>query len=63
MWKELDEGRISRELFDKALSVIDHESGEAKNDREAALFRFQYADGFQGAVFMLPGYARVPALH
>jgi hypothetical protein len=58
MWRELDEGRISRELFEKALSVIDHDSGDAKKDREAALFRFQYADGFQGNVIMLPSYAR-----
>ena len=58
MWKELEEGRISRELFDKALSVIDHDTSDVRNDRESALFLFQYTDGFQGAVFMLPGYAR-----
>jgi hypothetical protein len=58
MWKAVDDGRVSLELLNSALSVIDHGDGSMRGDSDAALFLFQYNDGFNGAVMMLPGFAR-----
>jgi hypothetical protein len=58
MWKVLDEGIIRQDVFDAALSQVPHENGDVRQNKEATLFQFQYADGLTGAVFMLPNFAR-----
>lgn len=58
MWQTIDQGRVSLDLIEAALSVIDHGSGSMRSDPNAALFLFTYTDGFQGALVMLPEYAR-----
>ncbi len=58
MWHELEQSPKQRALFNESLSVIDHASGDPREDKEAVLFKFEYADGFQGRVYMLPTYAR-----
>lgn len=58
MWKTLDEGLVSKELFDAALPLVADPSDQLRKNEQAALFLFQYLDGLLGAVFMLPGFAR-----
>lgn len=57
MWKTLDDGTVSREAFDAALSLVATQRDRVRESAEASLFLFQYHDGLQGAVFMLPGVA------
>ena len=57
IWRVLDDGTISRELFDAALSAVPHQGGNVRESNGSTLFLFQYADGLLGAVFMLPGFA------
>ena len=57
LWKTLDDGVVSQELFDAAFAAVPHTRDDARSDREAALFLFEYNDGFLGAVFMLPAVA------
>ncbi len=60
IWKTLDDGTVSRELFDAALEVVPHQSGvdmRSLTGDEVALFLFQYRDGLLGAQFMLSGLA------
>lgn len=54
MWKTLADGVVSQNLFDAAFAAVPHTRDDARSDREAALFLFEYHDGFPGAVFMLP---------
>ncbi len=57
MWKTLDDGVVSQDLFDAAFAAVPHTKDDARSDHGAALFLFEYNDGFLGAVFMLPGVA------
>ena len=57
MWNTLDDGVVSQKLFDAAFAAVPHARDDARSDREAALFLFEYNDGFHGAVFMLPEVA------
>jgi len=57
MWKALDDGLISKDLFDAAFASVPHQQGNMRESDQSALFLFQYLDGFLGAVFMLPEVA------
>ena len=57
MWKTLDDGVVSQKLFDAAFAAVPHQNDDARDDKEATLFLFEYHDGFLGAVFMLPQVA------
>jgi hypothetical protein len=57
MWKPLDDGLIDKGTFDAALALVHTEPEKVRTCPQAALFLFQYTDGFLGAVFMLPGFA------
>jgi len=59
MWSVLDDGTVSRALFDAAYALVGKPSVSPRSgtDPQTALFLFQYTDGLQGAVFMLPGIA------
>ena len=57
MWKILDDGVIPLALFDAAFAVVPHQQEDVRHSNQSALFLFQYNDGFQGAVFMLPDTA------
>ncbi len=57
MWKTLDDGVVSQSLFDAAFASVPHQKDDARDDNNAALFLFEYNDGFLGAVFMLPQVA------
>jgi hypothetical protein len=59
MWKAIDEGKLNQELFQTALATITIKPGrDPRKDKDAALFRFRYADGFEGTVVML-GFSAV----
>ena len=57
MWNILDDGVIPQALFDAAFAAVPHHQEDVRHSSQAALFLFQYNDGFQGAVFMLPDTA------
>ncbi len=57
IWKPLDEGVISKDAFDAALTLVSNQPDRVPLSDEAALFLFQYNDGLLGAVFMLSGIA------
>jgi hypothetical protein len=62
MWRVLDSGGFSRDLFAAALALLpahaqgDYRALTAKNS-EAALFLVDYKDGFRAVVAMMNGYA------
>ena len=54
MWKAVDSGLVSREALDAAFAATTKPANaDYRKDDKAALFLFDYVDGFQGAVFML----------
>jgi len=61
MWDTIDDGTVPAGVFSAALAAAPHareQDVRSWTGREVALFLFGYRDGFTGAVFMLPGYAR-----
>jgi hypothetical protein len=57
MWKAIDDGTVSKEVFDAAIALVAMRPDRVRESDEASLFLFQYNDGLMGAVFMLPGFA------
>ena len=58
MWRAIDSGVVDKQLVNAALAVIPTSGkGDMRDDPSAALFLFQYVDGFQGALLMLPRFA------
>lgn len=54
MWQAIHAGPFPRDLLEAALGYIPHRSNaELQQDKEIALFQFEYVDGFRGAVLML----------
>jgi hypothetical protein len=61
IWEKAEEAGISEPVLQAGLkAVMAPPDGDVKSVRgnDVALFLFQYRDGFPGAVFMLPGFAR-----
>ncbi|WP_291176929.1 hypothetical protein [Gimesia sp.] len=59
MWKVLDDGFVSRDVFDAALAAVPKvRQGDVRDDPDAGLFLFKYNDGFVGALFMLQSVNR-----
>lgn len=55
MWKAIDGGLVAKDVLDAALAALPHKiDAGIRQDEKSALFLFQYADGFPGAVLMLP---------
>lgn len=55
IWHAAERGELPPDLLKAALDVIPHQSEEKMHsDRGAALYVFEYRDGFQGRVLMLP---------
>lgn len=54
MWQAVDDGRVSQSTLDAALAAVP-KSGtpNPRDDKQAGMFLFEYADGLRGAVFML----------
>lgn len=57
MWKAVDDGTVRKDLLEAALAVVPKRKSDLREDKEASLFLFQYADGLLGTVLMLPEYA------
>ncbi len=63
MWKAIEDGVVAKDVLEAALAVVPHGTcAEMRQDRDAALFLFGYADGFPGAVLMLSNSARGTAV-
>jgi hypothetical protein len=62
MWRAVDNGVVPKDLFAAALAIAP-KTGEAniRADKNAALFLFEYEDGFLGAQFMLQSVNRIVA--
>ncbi len=59
VWRTVDAGTVSRELFEAALKVVPRIGDrEIRDDPHATLFLFRYRDGLQGAIFMLSTVSR-----
>lgn len=60
VWRILDDGLVSRSLFDAAMSVIPRANGNVPvlQAPRVGLILFEYADGFRGAQFMLQSVNR-----
>ncbi len=57
MWKVLDDGLLSQEVFDAAVDQVSHGPGDVRQSERSTLFLFQYSDGLLAGVFMLPEFA------
>ena len=62
LWKALDDGLVSKQAFDAALAMCASQPDKVRECKDASLFLFEYVDGLQGAVFMLPGCAGATAV-
>jgi hypothetical protein len=55
IWKAVEGGAVAKDVLEAALAVVPHKSdAEMRKEKGAALFLFEYADRFPGAVLMLP---------
>lgn len=59
VWKAVDDGRVPKDVLRAAFDVAAKPGvKDVREDGDAALFLFEYADGFRGAQFMLQNVAR-----
>lgn len=57
MWKVVDDGKVSKEVFEAALSKVASKKEGVRQVQDASLFLYEYSDGLTGCIFMLPGFA------
>lgn len=55
LWQAVDDGLVESDLIEAAYQVVPKGKKTIRDERQVALFLFEYTDGFRGAVFMLPG--------
>jgi hypothetical protein len=54
IWRSLDAGGVSKVAFEAAFEAVPKtDSPDPRQDKQAGLFLFEYADGLSGAIFML----------
>ena len=59
VWKAVDDGAVAKDVLGAAYDVVPKVGKKGmREDENAALFLFEYADGFRGAQFMLNTVAR-----
>ncbi|MCE9563625.1 MAG: hypothetical protein K8U57_16415 [Planctomycetes bacterium] len=59
MWKAVDDGVVAKDLLEAAYDVVPKSGKKGmREDEKAALFLFEYTDGFRGAQFMLNSVSR-----
>ena len=61
MWQKVEDGTVDAKVLQAAVDATPKAGGTPGSVRDlegdgVGLFLFEYVDGFQGAVFMLPGY-------
>jgi hypothetical protein len=54
-WQAVDDGWVAADVLDAVYDAIPKSTKRVREDEKAVLFRFEYTDGFRGALFMLPG--------
>ncbi|HVK09977.1 MAG TPA: hypothetical protein VM597_14505 [Gemmataceae bacterium] len=55
LWKAVDDGLVAKDLLDAAYDAVPKAGKKGlREDDQAALFLFEYGDGFRGAQFMIP---------
>jgi hypothetical protein len=55
VWEAVDGGLVAGDVLEAAYEVVPKAGKKGiREDEKAVLFLFEYADGFRGAVFMLP---------
>ena len=55
MWKAVDDGVVAKDVLEAAFDIVPKEGKKRmREDTDAALFLFEYVDGFRGTQFMLP---------
>jgi len=60
VWDAVKSGEVPRNVFDSVLALAPRtEAAKIRADRDAVLFRFDYADGFRGFQFMIPTFGRI----
>jgi hypothetical protein len=58
VWKAVDDGLVAEDVLRAAFDVAADPKAKGPRDERAALFLFEYADGFRGAQFMLQNVVR-----
>lgn len=59
LWKAVDDGVVAKEVLQAAFDVVARPGvKDMRQDEQAALFLFEYEDGFRGAQFMLQNVER-----
>lgn len=54
IWRAVDDGAVDQEVLDAAFATVPKIGDpDMREDDEAALFLFDYTDGFRGALFMM----------
>ncbi len=62
MWRAVDDGVISIETLNAALAAVPKVNDrDVRDEEDAALFMFEYLDGFIGSAFMLNTIGRIGA--
>ena len=54
VWNTIDDGTVPQHLFEAAFAAVPHAKENPRDDKQVALFQFEYNDGFRGFVFMIP---------
>lgn len=54
MWKVVDSDRVPKAVLEAALAVLPGKNADIREGKDSALFLFEYNDGLQGTVLMLP---------
>jgi hypothetical protein len=59
VWKAVDDGAVAKDVLEAAYDIVPKSGTKGmRADADAALFLFEYTDGFRGAQFMLPSAQR-----
>ncbi len=63
VWNAIKNGAVRRDVFDAAIALVPRKTpNEIRQLGPSTLFRFEYLDGFAGAVVMLPTLAETTAV-
>ncbi len=59
LWKAVDDGLVAKDVLQAAFAIVAKPKvRDMRKDERAALFLFEYTDGFRGAQFMLQNVVR-----
>jgi hypothetical protein len=58
VWEMVDNGWVNSDVFQAALDIVPRSVPNVRDDPGVVLFQFEYVDGLQGALFMIPSASR-----